>query len=378
MPQEYFGRGSIGYLKTILASQKPKNIFLVRGKTSYQASGAEEKLQPFLTDYPLTAFMDFSANAKVEDVEKGIAIFRENHCDFIIAVGGGSALDLAKAVALLANQSENISTYLQKKISPHTRTIPLIAIPTTAGTGSEATHFAAIYIDKKKFSLAHPSLIPDDVIIDPDLTFSLPPYITACTGMDALTQAIESYWSVQATTESRQYARQALTLALDHLEAAVNFPTPEARTAMAHAANLSGKAINLSFTTACHAISYPITAYFGVPHGQAVALTLPEMVMYNANVQTEDCLDPRGAAAVQKGMEELFTLFGVTSAEKMKERLEWLMDRIGLNRTLRPCGIKNSEDIELVISNGFNPERVGNNPRNLTRDNLRKIMEKIV
>ncbi len=377
MQQEYFGIGSIEQLGAILVNENPKNILVVHGKSSYPASGAEEKLKPLLQPYQVTSFTDFSSNAKEEDIEQGIAIFREHCCDLVLAIGGGSALDIAKGITFFFDVPGQVKSYLHKKSSLAGRKIPFIAIPTTAGTGSEATHFAAIYIDKSKYSLAHPSLVPDYAIIDPSLTFSLPPYVTACTGMDALSQAIESYWSIHSTEQSKDYAREAIMLALKHLEKAVRDPNPEARTAMAQAANLAGKAINISFTTACHAVSYPITSYFKVPHGHAVALTLDQMFMYNADVTSQDCGDSRGVEYVRKTIDELVDIFGVDNPLQVQLHLQHLLHAIGLERSLRNLGISATADIDLIIQNGFNPERVKNNPRQLSAAELRSLLGRI-
>lgn len=377
MPQDYFGIGSIERLQEILAREKPRHIFLVHGKESYKACGAEQKVSPLLVGYQVTPFTDFSVNAKLEDAEKGIAAFREQGCDLVVAVGGGSALDVGKAIAFCAEFPGQVGSYLAKKISFPPRRTPLITIPTTAGTGSEATHFAVLYVGKQKHSLAHPSIIPDYAIIDPSLTFSLSPYITACTGMDALSQAIESYWSIHSTPESKRYAAEAIPLALAHLKKAVRNPTPEARIGMAQAANLAGKAINISFTTACHALSYPITSYFNIPHGHAVALTLPEMVLYNAEISAEDCRDEGGIDYVKKAMDDLSSLSGVSSPEELKEQLEKLIENIGLERKLAKLGICSGEDVNIIIKNGFSPARMANNPRLVTEESLRGMLERI-
>ncbi len=377
MQQEYFGIGCVGRLWDVLAQIKPSSIFFVHSEDSYHSSGAEEKIFPLLLGCQIAEFTDFSSNAKIGDLEKGLALFRKKNCDLTLAVGGGSAIDLAKGITILANNQGAIEDYFSKKQPLQARTIPFVAIPTTAGTGSEATHFAVIYIGKTKHSLAHPSLVPDYAIIDPGLTFSLPSYQTACTGIDALAQAVESYWSIHSTEESKQYAQQAIALALTHLEKAANAPASEDRIGMAKAANLAGKAINISFTTACHAISYPITSYFVIPHGHAVALTLPEMVLYNAGVTNDDCLDKRGPGYVRKTMEELYALFKVQSAEEMKSKLETLLDSIGLQRKLSSLGIKTNEDVGLIIKNGFNPDRVKNNPRLVTEESLRTMLYRL-
>src|SRR5690606_25840825 len=139
---------------------------------------------------------------------------------------------------------------------------PLLAVPTTAGTGSEATHFAVVYIDGVKHSLAHPLLRPDLVILDPLLTYAMPPGLTAATGLDALSQGIEALWAVGATTKSVGYAARAVELAAGALETAVIAPDRTARRAMMEAAHASGLAIDISKTTAPHALSYAISTDF--------------------------------------------------------------------------------------------------------------------
>ena len=142
------------------------------------------------------------------------------------------------------------------------------------------------------------------------------------------------------------------------------------------AANLAGKAINISKTTACHAVSYPITSHFGVPHGHAVTLTLGKMFVYNSHVSDQDCLDSRGVNYVCKVMEDLCKMLGVDSSDKAEKKIHDLMDRIGLKKSLGELGI-NNKGLEIILNEGFNPERVKNNPRRLTRDKLRKMLQEI-
>ncbi|MEK6846392.1 MAG: iron-containing alcohol dehydrogenase, partial [Nanoarchaeota archaeon] len=187
-------------------------------------------------------------------------------------------------------------------------------------------------------------------------------------------------------TVSQMYAKEAIQLTLAHLEKAVNSasstkrPDSEARANMSRAANLAGKAINITATTACHAISYPFTSYFNVPHGHAVALTLGEMMVHNANVQKEDCLDGRGLLYVQNVMTEISQLFGfpaeLSSAEKVREKINLLMEQIGLERNITKLGVKSEEDMQLILSN-VNLERLKNNPRQLTSDELKKILKRL-
>ena len=376
-PQEYFGIGTINSIDKILAREKPSSIILVKGKSSYHQSGAAAILSSVLKSYSVIEFSEFSSNPQWEEILSGIEVWRKKKPELVIAIGGGSSIDVAKIITILAEQSENPELYLERKKVLKPRITKLIAIPTTSGTGSEATHFAVVYNGKKKYSIAHQSLVPDYSIIDPNLTFSLSAYQTACTGMDVLVQAIESYWSIHATKESKQYAREAITLVLTHLEIAVQNPTAESRVGMAKAANYAGKAINVSFTTACHALSYPMTSYFNIPHGHAVALTLPEIITHNADISPKDCLDKRSIQYVQKIMQELYAIFKVPSALEMKHKIEELMDKIGLNRKLSAIKIKTDADLEIIIKNGFNQERMKNNPRLLNEMDVRKLLQKI-
>lgn len=249
-------------------------------------------------------------------------------------------------------------------------------VPTTAGTGSESTHFSVVYIGDEKYSLAHPSMLPDTVILDPALTESMPPYLAACTGMDAVCQAIESWWSVNSTAESREYSRQSLALGLRNLEKAVTDPDRDARECMLLASNLSGRAINIARTTVAHAVSYPITSRFRVPHGHAVALTLPWFFEFNDEVDAGSVQDRRGVDHVRGVLNEILEALGVASSREARELLVDLAGRIGLATTLSPLGI-GPDDIDAIVRHGLSPHRAENNPRRVSGDDLRRILERI-
>ncbi|MEK6826697.1 MAG: iron-containing alcohol dehydrogenase, partial [Nanoarchaeota archaeon] len=184
-------------------------------------------------------------------------------------------------------------------------------------------------------------------------------------------------WRCRFFPSCSEYARQAIKIIMKNLASSVNNPTEETREAMAIAAHLTGKAINISKTTASHAISYPITSYFNVPHGHAVALTLAKMLVYNSQVTEEDVLDKRGVAYVKETVNEIAKLMGAETIEEASKKIINLMKEIGLKVKLGELGIKTDEDVELIIKNGFNPDRVKNNPKKLTEDNLRKILKEI-
>tara|TARA_Y100000294_G_scaffold103510_1_gene96105 strand:+ start:182 stop:1324 length:1143 start_codon:yes stop_codon:yes gene_type:complete len=376
--KEIIGKGTIAKLKEILSERKLNNIFLVTGKSSYEKSGAKDAIEPILSDYKVTHFSDFEVNPKVKDIEKGMEIFKKNNCDFVIAIGGGSVMDIAKSINILASNEGNPTEYIKNQKNIENKGKVLVAVPTTSGSGSEATRSAVVYIDKTKYSLAHEFIIPDYTIVDSQLTMNLPKHITASAGMDALSQAIESYWCIDSTEESKDYAREAIKLIMGNLTDAVNNPTRESREAMAEASFLAGKAINISRTTACHAIAYPITSYFGVPHGHAVALTLAQMLVYNSKVTEKDILDKRGINYVHETLKEIAGLIGADDIQDANKRITSLMEEIGLKTRLSEIGVKTDEDIEIIIKNGFNPQRVNNNPRLLTEETLRnEILDEI-
>ncbi|MFC1852775.1 phosphonoacetaldehyde reductase [candidate division CSSED10-310 bacterium] len=372
------GFNSYEKLKEILVDFSPHKIFLVTGKLSYTLSGARDSIGGIVSQFDHIRFSDFEPNPKIEHLKNALELFNKEKCDFVIGIGGGTVIDVAKAVSVLAAQHGVVEDFVEA-VSPITvnRQTPLVIIPTTSGTGSESTHFSVVYIDKNKYSLGHPSLLPDFAILDPLLTLTLPPYLTACTGMDALCQGIESFWSVNSTAESREYSKQAITLAVDNLAKCVHNPDDSSRESMLLASNYAGRAINISKTTGPHAVSYPLTSYFNIPHGHAVALTLPYFIDFNNCVTSQDIQDLRGEDFVLSIMKDLFGILGVAGANDARKMMLKLMKNIGLAVNLTELGL-NPERIEIIIKNGLNPERVKNNPRRLSETSLGGILEHIV
>ncbi len=373
----YAGYDSYKKIYNILDKFSPKKVFLVTGKKSYILSGAKKILNEFISEYEHIRFFDFEINPKIEDIKRGIDLFNKEKCNFVIGIGGGSVMDIAKSISLLATQKGDLEEFIRGKLPLKRKEILSVMIPTTAGTGSESTHFCVIYINKTKYSLAHNSLLADFVILDYVFTENLPPYITACTSMDALCQAIESFWSTNSTEESRTYSKQAIELIIPNIIKNVNNPDGESREKMLIASNLAGKAINIAKTTAAHSVSYPITSYFNIPHGHAVALTLPYFIKYNDDISLESLQDSRGVKFVKDRMSELFATLKVKIANEAKYKLLNIMKEINLETKLSKLGI-NKNDIDTIIENGFNPQRMKNNPRLFTKKDLRNLLEKII
>lgn len=369
----YIGIGAINILNEYLCQNKVKKIFLVSGKESYKLCGAKKILEPILKKYSVFNFTDFSPNPKLVDIKRGIKLFKKYNPDLVIAIGGGSAIDVAKSINILAVQAEDVREYILKKREIIKSGKKLVAIPTTAGTGSEATCFSVIYINKNKYSLKHQFILPTLSIVDSQFIFNLNRKITAETGADALAQAIESYWSINSTIKSKKYASDAIKIILKNLSKVVNNPDNKSRLEMSRAANFSGRAINITETTACHAISYPITSYFNVAHGQAVVITLGSLLNYNNLVSKADVLDKRGVHYVNGVIKDIIKLLNVSNCQDAQEKIENILKDVGLATKFHELDIS-VKDLKIILKNSFNPERMKNNPRLVTKKELWKIL----
>jgi alcohol dehydrogenase len=369
----FIGINSIEKVNEIIKSVNASSVLLVTGKQSYISSNAKSKLDKILSNIYTKIFNKFEVNPKIEDVFTGVKIIHKTKFDLIIAIGGGSVIDMAKLINILAVQKDsNLVKYIHNSSIITEKGLPLVAIPTTAGTGSEATHFSVVYIDSIKYSLAHSFMLPDYAIVDAELSYNLPPYITASSGIDALSQAIESYWSIKSTKESKNFSSIAIVLILEALQDAVK-GNKRARIIMSRASYIAGKAINITTTTAPHAISYPITTYYGLQHGHAVALTLGCFFEINYNFIDVDVVDCRGAEYVRNTMKELYSMFGAKSASEC--RLKWnnLMDSLELERNLNNFKIKSEYKIDKIINN-VDLKRLSNNPVRVSESDLKKCL----
>lgn len=238
-----------------------KSLLIVHGHKSYQSCGAMRLINELTMNIDVVDFDDFTENPKMVDVEKGVSLLRQADPNVIVAIGGGSALDMAKLIRHYSHQN-----------------LQLIAIPTTAGTGAESTQFAVCYIDGIKHSISNEAIIPDKVLLYPPFTYKNNRYLTSCTGFDALAQAIEAYWNINSTSESDSYALYAIRVIYPLLIKDILLPSD--RVLLMKGANEAGKAINITHTTVPHALSYTLTSRYGYPHGHAVALTFPFFLKY--------------------------------------------------------------------------------------------------
>ena len=373
MKQEVLvGSNHLPTLVSFLKKKEIQRVLLVTGKSSFSDSSASAVLESHLSGFEVSRFCEFSRNPKIEDVIEGIQVFQREDCQAIIAVGGGSVLDMAKLIKAYQGSNNDIPAQVISNDVGLCR-IPLVALPTTAGSGSEATQFAVVYIDNKKYSVSNQLLRPNLVILIPEFTLSATPYLTATTGMDALTQAIESFWSVNSTETSREYSREALRNSWRYLPLAVHENDPTAKSEIMNAAYLAGRAINIAKTTAAHAISYSITTYHGIPHGHAVALTIGFFLSYNSQLTDADCNDARGVSYVRSIISEIQEIIGEDDLEKA---LNLFISSIGLDLFIPqgPEGVDN--DISKILAN-INAQRMKNNPRLVRETDLKSMLKKL-
>lgn len=372
--ETYVKDGAICRLGEVLRARHARSVFLVYDRGAYAACGAQATIESQLKDYAVVRFANFTANPRLEDIQMGTRRFLAAPSDVIVGIGGGSAIDVAKMIGVFAGNEPAAAERIVWKEATIERTgPPVIAIPTTAGTGSEVTHFSALYLAGVKYSVSHPFVLPEVAIVDPELTYSMPAALTASTGVDALSQGMESMWAVDSTDESQGYAVEAVRLAIRHLPKAVRAPCPDSRRGMALSAHLAGKAINVSKTTAAHALSYAFTSEYGVPHGQAVGLTLGPLLAYNAAVTDEDCVDPRGRRHVLDTLDRVFKVLDCADAETCWARITSLLREVNCPTRLSEIGVKTADE-RATIAAQVNAERMSNNPRQLDGPALQRLL----
>ena len=263
------GRDSLKKLPAMMEALGMKKPLIVG---SGYLTGTLLRKVPVLLTSPV--YSGYHPNPELSDSGQGMEIFRKEACDGIISIGGGSCMDTAKAVK--ARMYATDGTALRESRLEGDGACPHIAIPATAGTGSEATQTAVVYVDGTKLSLSHPFLRPEGTVLDASLLDSLPEYHKKSCALDALAQGIESYWSRGATDDSRVHAYLAILGVLDNLKKYLE-GDPHAADEMLDASYQSGKAIQITRTTAAHAMSYRLTKTMGIAHGHACMLTLPTL-----------------------------------------------------------------------------------------------------
>ena len=346
------GRGSIGKIPEMLEKLGTHRPLVIGSR---HLTGMLMKKVPMLLTSPV--FSEYHPNPDLQDAIPAAQMFRRQICDGILSIGGGSAMDTAKAVKamLYTDTAEDVL----KGGFPEIMDIPHLAIPGTAGTGSEATQNAVLYIENVKKSLSHPALRPEGVILDADLLDSLPAYHKKSAALDALCQGIESYWCKCATEDSRVHAYLAILGVLDNLKMYLNGDT-HAGDEMLDASFQSGKAIQITRTTAAHAMSYQITKTMGYAHGHACMMTLP--VLWEMLAEHEDMKDV---------LENLSRIMRLEDSRVVPKLLRGILYDLEMEIPVNP-----SEEIVNRLADSVDPQRLGNHPVPMSRDNVREAYRK--
>ena len=321
---------------------------------------------------PYVVFDQFTPNPLYEDVCKGVELFQFEQCDTILAVGGGSTIDVAKCIKLYCRMSTD-KLYLEQEYKD--TGVKLIAVPTTAGTGSESTRYAVIYYDGKKQSVTHESVIPNVAVLEPQVLRTLPVYQKKCTMMDALCQGIESWWSVNSTDESKGYSKLAVETIITWWREYIFDNTDEAAAQIMAAANYAGRTICITQTTAPHAFSYKITSMYGLPHGHAVAVCLPEIWKYMVE-HLDECIDVRGTDYLEQIFNDISTAMGCKNPLDAIHTFNRMLQELTL---VNPVSDKECRMQDLkVLSSSVNPVRLRNNPVVLNEETIFRLYNNIV
>lgn len=351
----YFGEGKFEALGTVLDEFNVERCVIACGK--HFAPTAEAMMQ---TEKRICAvFGGVEQNPQLSGIIETTRLAREVKADAVIGIGGGSALDTAKfAAAIALGDGEAEEYYRGTKPFPGER-LTIIAVPTTAGTGSEVTQVSVVSHGTEKKTINNPVFMPKAAIVDPVLSSTVPPRTTMNTGLDAMAHALEGYWSKNHQPISDLMAIEAVRLALENLETAFTDGTNmEARANMAMSSLLGGLAFALPKTAASHACSYPLSEDYHLPHGEAVAFTLDSMVRINADER----------------LETLCKRVGLNSCEELAERIAYLKQLGGLRSKLSDLG---KVDMDKLVKDCAVHPLMNNNPVKMDEDILRGMFEKL-
>ncbi len=355
-------------LPEILKEIGCKRLFLVVD-SSYPFLNIKDAIEA-LPVMEMVTFSNFTPNPLYEQVCEGVEMLKASQCEAILAVGGGSAIDVAKCIKLAVLAKEGnaaiIPPLVSQRLPIDRNKIPFVAIPTTAGTGSESTHNAVMYYEGSKQTVTNDGILPDYALLEPTVLKTLPLYQKKCTMMDALCQGIESWWSVNSTDESKEYSKAAVELIMANWRQYIFDNDDDAAKVIMLAANYGGRAINIAQTTAAHAMSYKITSLYHLPHGHAVALCLPEIWGYMIG-HTNNCIDIRGERYVRDVFESISRSVGASSTEEAIRIIRNMMAEMGLGS---PSFINDAEAELELLCKSVNPIRLKNNPIRLDYNSI--------
>lgn len=349
----HFGFGKLGELSAILDEIESESCVLVCDKF-FKAKG-EELLKA--NDKIKAVFSDVEPNPLLSGVEETVKLVKANGADTLIALGGGSSIDTAKFSAACAFSDIEPAEHYKEQRFPK-KIAKIVAIPTTAGTGSEVTKVSVISHEAEKKSIHNPAFMPTVAIVDPELTMTVPAKATMMTGLDAFTHAIEAYWSVNHQPITDALATESIKIILANLEKSFTDGDKQSRTNMAYASLLAGMAFALPKTAASHACSFALSADYHLPHGEACAFTLDSLIKINADER----------------LENLAKAVGMKNTDELAEKIRHLKKVGGLKTRLSELG---EVDIDKLAHDGAVHPLMANNPVKLSAEDLKEMFIKL-
>lgn len=356
-----------GLIKRLSDFIKGQNVLIICDPFLYQ-SGTAEKIGSGIEGKQVTYFSAIEPNPSCESVDEAAKLARQIHANCVVGIGGGSSLDVSKIVSCLTTNDGSIYDYYSggsRTLLP--RKTQLICIPTTAGTGSEVTNVGVFTNEKThvKMPMVNSQFWPDYALIDPELTYTLPPAVTASTGMDAFCHAIEAYWNKNSQPMCDMLAMGALKLIIDNIKTAYQNPNNrEARSSMLLASLMAGVAFSQTRTTGIHAISFPLTAEFGASHGTACSITLPAFIKISCEQQ-------------EKKMQALVHYLGYECVDLFAEEVEKLMQSMNMPIRLHELGISES-NIDHIAEVGLSAAIIQLTPAVMNQDTVSRLLRSIL
>ena len=362
-----FGVGELSALPSIVddVAGSDAKVFLVTGRRSLRATGALQRAIDSIGPTRVTLYDEVTPFPSPALVDSALARCRGSSADVVVSVGGGSALDLAKTVAILMSHEGTALEYATRERSIQRPGLPFIAVPTTSGSSSEVTSGAALWDmeGRRSFALSGPLMFPTVAIVDPELTMTMPKTLAAVTGMDAFTSAFESYWSREAEPISDALDLKVIRTFAKNLERSCIQGDLESRSACALAATMSGIAYSNSHPNACHAIGSPLTLFWGVDHGQSVGITLASLLRWSA-------------PAIPHKLPALWDALGVGDLDEAVARIDQIMERCGLETRLGGLGLADG-DMDTLLEH-IRWDRTAPLPRPLERDDARELLQDLM
>jgi len=368
-----FGYGKSSGIGEKLTQLGAKRVFIVTDK-GVEAAGLLQKLTQSLRSSGILfdIYTDVEPDPSLETIDRGAAMFQRKSYDCIVAVGGGSPIDTAKGIRVVSANGGSIGDYAGVNRIPSASGIPMVAIPTTSGTGSEVTIFG-VYSDwnnNVKVTVTSQHMAPTLALIDPELTISLPSKMTAASGIDALAHGIETFFSVRSRPASDALAMEAIATVSSYLRRAVHDGTDvEARVGMSHGSLLAGMAFNNGFLGLAHAIGSALSGHCHVPHGIAIGLLLPHVVEFNTPARLEKAAKIAELMGIQEGGTEELAAQAASAVARM-------VRDIGLPTRLRDVGVP-EEKLPEIARDSFKSGMMKFNPRQPSESEVLELLQRI-